>query len=203
MIYWKPLFFFVRRRGYDHHSSKDIVQEFLTRLFERSAFKQADPARGRFRTWLLAALSNFLRDWRKSALREKRGSGKLTLSLDFEMGESEYELEVAVDASPEEALNRAWARNLLEATIASLEVSPPRLLALRMRLAGQNYAEILAATRLIPAAAKTSNHRLRAQLRALIEARIRATVAAEADFKAELREFISLISETARDRRRK
>lgn len=193
-LYWKPLFFFVRRRGFDHHTSKDIVQEFVTRLFERAAFTQADPGRGRFRTWLLAALTNFLKDWKKAETRQKRGGGVLPDSLDFEKGESEYRLQVPVDASPEEALKKAWARSLLEEALASLEASPAQIQALRMRMDDRGYEEIGAATGMDPAAAKTSTHRLRAQLKGLIEARIRATVADEEEFRAELNEFISLIS---------
>lgn len=202
-IYWQPLFFFVRRRGYDHHSSADIVQEFLKGLFERSAFKQADPERGRFRTWLLAALDNFLKDWNKSATRAKRGGGVMPLSLDFERGESEYVLQVPVDASPEEALNRAWARSLLESAINGMEAAPSHVLALRMRLNGENFAQIAAATGLTPAAARTATHRLRPVLRAILEARIRATVTNAEEFKAELNDFFVQISVTRRASHRK
>ncbi len=193
-IYWKPLFFFVRRHGYDHQTAMDIVQEFLTRLFERSAFRQADPERGRFRTWLLAALTNFLKDWHRSATRAKRGGGAALLSLDFEKGESEYALQVPVDASPEQVMRKAWARSLLESAMETLEAPETQVTALRMRMDGKNYEEIRAATGLAPAAAKTSTHRLRTYLRAIIEARIRATVSTEEEFRAELDEFISLIS---------
>ncbi len=202
-IYWKPLFFFVRRRGYDRHASEDIVQEFLTRLFERSAFKQADPARGRFRTWLLAALENFLKDWNKSATRAKRGRGVLPLSLDFEAVESKYQVDVPVEASPEDALNREWARSLLESAIEGMEAAPSHVLALRMRLNGDGFAEIAAATGLAPAAARTATHRLRPLLRGVLEARIRATVSNAEEFKAELNELFSQVSVTRRGRRRK
>lgn len=191
--YWQPLFFFVRRRGYDHETSKDIVQEFLTRLIERAAFEQADPARGRFRTWLLASLTNFLKDWRKAEKREKRGGGVAPLSLDFERGEAEY-LQVPVEASPEDALKREWARNLLETSIALLKASSPQIEALRRRMKGESYNAIAKATGLHVPFAKASTHRLRAQLKEIVESRIRATVADEDEFREELAEFISLIS---------
>lgn len=193
-IYWKPLFFFVRRRGYDHETSKDIVQEFLTRLFRKAAISQADPGRGRFRTWILAALTNFLKDWKRSEMREKRGGGVVPLSLDFEGGERDYRVEVPVEASPEEALRKEWARSLLHASLEKLEAAPAQVEALRMRMRGMSYGEISAATGLTAAAAKSSTHRLRAQLRGIIEARIRATVSDEEEFRAELDEFLSLIS---------
>ena len=72
-VYWKPLYFFVRQHGYDNETSKDMVQGFLTTLMQRDAFSKADPARGRFRTFLLAALSNFIKDCAKAETRLKRG----------------------------------------------------------------------------------------------------------------------------------
>ena len=89
-IYWKPLYFFVRQQGHSNETAKDIVQEFLKTLMERDAIKRADPARGRFRTFLLASLSNFLKDWAKAESRLKRGGDQTIFSLDFASGESEF-----------------------------------------------------------------------------------------------------------------
>src|SRR4030095_8957503 len=68
-VYWKPLYFFVRQHGYDNESSKDMVQSFLTTLMQRDAFAPADPPRGPLRNFLLAALSNFLKDCAKAETR--------------------------------------------------------------------------------------------------------------------------------------
>jgi RNA polymerase sigma factor (sigma-70 family) len=86
-IYWKPLYFFVRQHGADNETAKDIVQEFLTSMLERGSLTKADPARGRFRTFLLAALTNFMKDRQKAAARQKRGGAQTILSLDFADGE--------------------------------------------------------------------------------------------------------------------
>src|SRR5580693_4722180 len=72
-IYWKPLYFFVRQKGHDNESAKDLVQDFLTTLLSKQTLKKADASRGRFRTFLLVALENFIKDRQKSASREKRG----------------------------------------------------------------------------------------------------------------------------------
>ena len=71
--YWHPLCLFVRSSGHDAETSKDLTQAFFERLLEKAYLKEADPARGRFRTFLLAALKHFLaNEWdREQAV--KRG----------------------------------------------------------------------------------------------------------------------------------
>src|SRR6516162_7032248 len=104
-VYWKPLYFFVRQQGFPNETAKDIVQEFLKTLMERGSLKRADPARGRFRTFLLASLSNFLKDRAKAESRLKRGGDQTIFSLDFATGENEFTREVASGESPETILN--------------------------------------------------------------------------------------------------
>src|SRR5207249_6631861 len=58
--YWKPLYFFLRQRGQTHHDAEDLVQAFFRRFLEKDAVREASQQRGRFRSFLLAALKNFL-----------------------------------------------------------------------------------------------------------------------------------------------
>jgi RNA polymerase sigma-70 factor (ECF subfamily) len=58
--YWYPLYSFVRRQGRPHHEAEDCTQEFLARLLVGDGVARARPERGRFRTFLLTALRNFL-----------------------------------------------------------------------------------------------------------------------------------------------
>jgi RNA polymerase sigma factor (sigma-70 family) len=164
-IYWKPLYFFVRQKGYDNETAKDMVQDFLTNALERNTLLKADPARGRFRTFLLAALTNFVKDWHKAASRLKRGGGQATLSLDFEGGERQYAIDVASGETPEAALNRAWALSTLEACISELRGNPLHLQAFRLMMDGASYSEIGKKTGLGESAAKAAVFRLRQQLR--------------------------------------
>ncbi len=192
-IYWKPLYFYVRQRGYGNEAAKDIVQEFLTGLLERGAIGRADPSRGRFRTFLLTSLSRFLQDWAKAAGRQKRGAGQTILSLDFAAGEREYALQVAAGEPPERVLHRAWARSLWERSLAQLRADPAHLEAFRLYLADADYKTICARTGLSEAAAKTAVHRLKAQLKEIVLGHIRRTVAGEEEVKAELAEFLALM----------
>lgn len=192
-LYWKPLYFFIRQHGYDVETAKDMVQEFFTTLMERNALSKADPARGRFRTFLLAALGNFMKDWSKAANRQKRGAGQLVFSLDFARGEREFPLVVAAGEPPEAVLNRAWARSLWEQSLQELKGDPAHLEAFRLHLADESYAAISQKTGLSEPAAKTAVHRLKGQLRDIIVGHIRETVANEDDLKAEVAEFMTLL----------
>lgn len=167
-IYWKPLYFFVRQKGYDNETSKDLVQDFLTAALEHGTLSKADPARGRFRTFLLAALTNFIKDWNRASARLKRGGGHALLSLDFEGGEQEYSLETATEETPEALFHRAWARGLLAQCIAELKGKPAHLRAFELLMGGTSYDAICRETGLNESAAKTAIHRLRNQLRSLL-----------------------------------
>ncbi|MBV8881815.1 MAG: sigma-70 family RNA polymerase sigma factor [Planctomycetaceae bacterium] len=193
-IYWKPLYFFVRRRGVDNETAKDIVQEFLAQLLEKHSFSKADPARGRFRTFLLASLQNFMKDRVKAASRAKRGGGKMFLSLDFERGESDYKTQVAEGEAPEAAMNRAWAKSLWDRSLAELVADADHLLAFQLYLSNTDAKTIAARTGLSEAAVHSAVHRLKGQFRDIILSYIRETVSSEDELKAELAEFKSLLS---------
>ena len=193
-IYWKPLYFFVRQHGADNETAKDIVQEFLTSVLERGSLTKADPARGRFRTFLLAALTNFMKDRQKAASRQKRGGDQTILSLDFADGEREYALEVSSGEPPEKVLHRTWARTLWKQALAELKGEPSHLEAFKLYMADVGYEEIGRRTGLTPAAAKMAVHRMKGQLRDVVQHYILQTVQDEDELKAEIAEFMGLLS---------
>src|SRR5438105_4219408 len=80
--YWYPLYAFVRRRGYSPEDAEDLTQSFFARLLERDYVKQADRERGKFRTFLLTALSHFLADEWDRAHRFKRGGAHQFIAID-------------------------------------------------------------------------------------------------------------------------
>lgn len=192
-VYWKPLYFFVRQQGYPNETSKDIIQEFLKTLMERGSLRRADPARGRFRTFLLAALSNFLKDRAKAESRLKRGGDQTIFSLDFVRGEGEYVREAARGDSPETILNRAWATSLWRHAVEELKGDPVHLEAFHGYLADESYESICARTGLSQAAAKTAVHRLKGRLREIVIGHLRETAASEEDLEGELAEFLALL----------
>lgn len=58
--YWGPIYEYIRHRGYSAQDAQDLTQEFFARFIEKNYAGQADPARGRFRSFLLASLNHFL-----------------------------------------------------------------------------------------------------------------------------------------------
>jgi DNA-directed RNA polymerase specialized sigma24 family protein len=118
-IYWKPLYVYLRQRGLERNEAQDSLQDFLAGLTERGSILRATPSRGRFRTFLLASLNNFLKDRGKAALRKKRGGGRPILSLDLCRGEYDYVRHAMAGETPELAFDRAWARSLLDQCVPS------------------------------------------------------------------------------------
>src|SRR3954454_2664287 len=99
--YWDPLYSFLRRRGYPPHDAEDLTQAFFARLLEKRGLGRVDPEQGRFRTFLLASLKNFLaNDWDRSQAL-KRGGGQTILALDAESAEARYQLEPSHDMTPD------------------------------------------------------------------------------------------------------
>jgi len=192
-VYWKPLYFFVRQRGYDHETAEDVVQSFLVLLVERKVVARADPGRGRFRSLLLSALENYIRDWSKGRSRQKRGKGRKVLSLDFAEGEKDYELQVATHDRSEVLVDRAWAQALFAECLSQLKGNSVHLEALKLHLAGANYRMISARTGLTEPAARLAVHRLHAEFRELLTRHILQTAVDKGELEAEIRNFISLL----------
>jgi RNA polymerase sigma factor (sigma-70 family) len=125
-VYWYPVYAYVRRRGYSVEDARDLTQAFFARLLEKTDLRGADPARGRFRSFLLSAVRHFLsnqRDW-QSAL--KRGGGQPMLPLDFASGEERYIREPSDQLDPERIFERRWAMEVLESALKRLEADYAR-----------------------------------------------------------------------------
>lgn len=91
--YWYPLYAFVRRQGHGEHEAQDLTQEFFARLLKKRGLRSADPGRGKFRSFLLTSMKNFLANEWDSAMTQKRGGGHIHFSLDAETAEERYKLE--------------------------------------------------------------------------------------------------------------
>src|SRR5262245_63172086 len=78
--YWWPLYAFVRRRGYDAHEAQDLTQEFFARLLGKDFLHSVDRSRGKFRSFLLAALENFMaKEWRRAYVEKRGGGGEVMI----------------------------------------------------------------------------------------------------------------------------
>lgn len=115
--YWKPIYRTIRITwGRSNEDAKDLTQAFFAMICEDDFFERFCPAKGRFRSFIKAALAHFMVDQEKARNRIKRGGGKHILSLDAAEDTTPLEPEDA-NATPEAILDREWADTLLEESI--------------------------------------------------------------------------------------
>src|SRR5215472_5588911 len=86
--YWYPLYAFVRYRGHSPEDAQDLTQGFFLHLFEHKALTHMDPLKGKFPTFMIAALQNYLSHQGELARRLKRGGNVEFVYLDFRRAEN-------------------------------------------------------------------------------------------------------------------
>lgn len=107
--YHQPVYAFIRHRCHDPEKARDLCQGFFEMLIETGFYKKAEREKGRFRTYLLAAVKNYLNeDYRKSQ-RLKRGGDKIHLSLDLDEAELGFRGELSSESKNEAAFDHDWA----------------------------------------------------------------------------------------------
>ena len=194
--YWFPLYAYVRRRVHDPSEAQDLTQDFFARLIEKNILAHAAPDRGRFRSFLLTAMKNFLaNEWNK-ARAEKRGGHAPVLSLDFESGDSRCTLEPSHDLTAERLFERKWAMTLLDLVLSRLrneyaaDGKTAQFDLLRHFIGGHrsesSYAEVARDLDMNEGAAKVAAHRLRRRYRDLLRKELAQTVADPADVDDEI-----------------
>src|SRR5437763_3940847 len=101
--YWYPLYVYARRQGNSPEDAQDLTQDFFSRLLEKNYLGKADRDRGKFRTFLLGSLKNFLVNEWKRAGGLKRGGGGEFVSIDANVAEDGYAAGTANEANPDAA----------------------------------------------------------------------------------------------------
>ena len=201
--YWYPLYAYARRRGQSVEDAQDLTQAFFARLLERHWVADANRERGRFRTFLLTAMSRFMADEWDKVRAQKRGGGVGHVPLQLDDAETRYGCEPADHRTPEEYFERRWALTLLDTVLQRLraeyesEGKGGLFAALSETLAGsresQPYAELAAQLSLSEGAVKVAVHRLRKRYRHLLRAEIAQTAAQGEDVDEELRHLFAAL----------
>jgi RNA polymerase sigma-70 factor (ECF subfamily) len=203
--YWYPLYAYLRRYGCDPHEAEDLTQGFLARMLEKDDFRLADRERGKFRSFLMASLRNFVANERKHAKRLKRGGGATPVPIDVNDAERHYAQEAVEDLTPEKLFERSWALNVLEQAMDRLEAEwekggkTAQFDALKAYLTpgkeSTTYREIAEALGMTEGAVKVAVHRLRRAYRAQLRAVIAETVSTEDDIEEEIRDLFGVFSD--------
>ncbi|MBI1310281.1 sigma-70 family RNA polymerase sigma factor [bacterium] len=203
--YWSPLYSYVRKRGHSVDDSRDLTQEFFARLLEKTTVAAADPQRGRFRTFLLTSMQNFLANEHDRETALKRGGGTTLFPMDFDSAERGIAIEPADSApSPEAAFEREWALQILQQALAELKIeyveSGRRELfdalspALTDASESPRYSSIADARGMSRDAVRMAASRLRKRYRELIRSAIRSTVASDDEVESELADLFRALS---------
>ena len=202
--YWYPLYAYLRRKGSNPHEAQDLTQEFFYRLINDNYLGAVDRRRGKFRSFLLAALNHFVSNQRDYERAAKRGGKTQIVSLDAATeGETRFLREpAALELSPEKVFERNWFLALFDQALARLreEVGSGRTetfdqlkqFIIDDAEAGDYNA---AATRvnMTPNAVAVTVHRWRERYKKLVREEITRTVADPSEIDEELHRFFSVL----------
>lgn len=202
--YWFPLYAFVRRRGYRDDQAQDLAQSFFVRLIEKGVVASADPQRGRFRTFLLASLQNFLANEVAKQKTWRRGGKTSVLSLDFHDAEGRLAHEVVDNLTPEAEFNRRWALQVLDRVVAGLESDfqtqgkAEQFAVLRPYLSTDSqrlpYSEVAETLGMSESNVKVAVHRLRRKYRRRLEQEIQDTLESPEQLEQEIHALFAALS---------
>jgi RNA polymerase sigma factor (sigma-70 family) len=205
--YWPPIYSFIRRRGYSPSDAQDLTQSFFAFFLRTKAYARTDRLHGKFRSFLLASVKNFLADdWdRDQAI--KRGGDYQFVSLDQETAEAFYDAPSASDSTAESLFELRWAKTVTAGALNSLrkELQAEDKLKLfeqvKSFLTGgtviPSYDEASARMGVPKATVKTHVHRLRQRYREIVRREIARTVSAPHEIDEELRYLCNVLAEAA------
>jgi RNA polymerase sigma-70 factor (ECF subfamily) len=201
--YWYPLYVFIRRQGRSAEESQDLTQEFFTRLLEKHFLTQVDRAKGKFRSFLLAACKHFLSNERDRARAKKRGGGRELISFDAQEAERRYRLEPTHDLTPEKLFERRWVLTLLDQVLAQLKIEfiqegkEDQFTHLKDYLTGDkgraSYREVAEKLGMTEGALKVAIHRLRKRYRELLRQEIAKTLNKGDAIEDEIRDLFAAL----------
>ena len=204
--YWPPIYSFVRRRGYAPSDAQDLTQAFFAYFLRTKAYARTDPVHGKFRSFLLASVKNFVaNDWdREQALR--RGGEYQFVSLNSETAEAFYDAAEARDSTAERLFDLRWATTLTTGALNSLrqELQADGKVKLFEQLSNfltggsaiPSYDDVSASTGLPRATVKTHVHRLRLRYREIVRSQIARTVSSSDEIDEELHYLYNVLADS-------
>jgi RNA polymerase sigma-70 factor (ECF subfamily) len=208
--YWAPLYTFIRSRGHSVHDAQDVTQDFFAYLIEHKIYARADRQKGKFRSFLLASLKNFLADSydREQALKRGGAYDFLPLNED-QIGEAESMFQThfaSGESKGEDCLfERSWAEALVAAGLEQLaaayraEGQETLFQELKIFLTGSSYplpsyADLAARLGTVASTLRSHVTRLRAQYRKALRDQVRQTVDTDAEVDEELHELLRVLT---------
>jgi DNA-directed RNA polymerase specialized sigma24 family protein len=201
--YWRPIFAFLRRRGFAPTEAEDFTQGFFAELLERRSLSAVRKEKGRLRSFLLGGLKYFLANEERRAMAVKRGKGQRLIPLEQFRADDRIEIEPADPVTAEMIYERRWALTVLERVLGRLkdeyQASDNGALfdSLKELLPDEpgspSQAEIAARLGKTENAVRQSFYRFRQRYQALLREEIANTVATPGDIEDELRHLVAIL----------
>lgn len=203
--YWRPVYLYVRGRGYSREQSEDLTQGFFERLIEKNQLADFRQERGRFRSFLLATVKNYLANQHDWATAAKRGGDRKHLTIDWSQGEPErtFLSEAVESTTPENLFAREWGRTVIDRTRERVRAEMERagkktqFDELLSNLTGDEdvpYRHLASRLGMTEGAVRVSVHRLRRRFRELLEDEVGQTLLSPAELGDEIRFLFSALS---------
>jgi RNA polymerase sigma-70 factor (ECF subfamily) len=203
-MYWYPLYAYLRRCGHNAEDAQDLTQGFFESLLEHNGLRVIDRARGRFRSFLLAALNHYVSNVRDRDRAQKRGGSVLHTSVERIAAEARYGREPVDPWTPETVFDRTWAHTLLDRVLTRVHAEWQskgkglQFVTLKSCLTGDrlsaSYREIGISLSMTEGAVKQAVYRLRHAYRDALYDEIERTVSHRDDVEAELRHLFDAVS---------
>lgn len=183
--YWPPVYAFVRRCGVEAADAEDLTQAFFGRLIEHGDVAQADPRRGKFRSFLLASVKHFMSNERDRARTKKRGGDIVHVEIDISTADEAL--------TPDQLFDKQWAMVVVERALQALRDAgePEHLMPF---LAGEeSYAAVASERGTSEGALRVAVHRSRRRFRDQLRRIVEETVEPD-DVDDEIRFLIGAVS---------
>jgi RNA polymerase sigma-70 factor (ECF subfamily) len=206
--YWKPVYCYLRQKGYGNEDAKDLTQGFFHEVvLGRKLIQRADHRKGRFRTLLLTALDRYLTSAHRRRTAQKRTAGSRLVPLEH--------VDIAALPEPvgklssEEFFNYAWISELLDRMLEAVEAEClqrgmavhwdlfyDRVLHPILECAEPPSLESLCRKHRIDSTVKVSNmiFAVKRRFQASAKRLLRQSVASEDDFSEEMLELVKFLA---------
>ena len=202
--YWLPVYAFMRRQSKNVDDAQDLTQGFFASLLSHDALADVHPARGRFRSFLLAAAKHFVCNDRDKNSAAIRGGHVILHSFDYDLGEQQLSSELFREQSPEAIFERRWALAMLDRVLVRLrqefELGGRLTLfeSLSEHLSGaaadESLLEVAQRLQMSPEAVRVALHRLRKRYRHILRDEIAQTTDSPDDVDDEIRQLFRALS---------
>lgn len=205
--YWRPLYFYARQRGLSATDAEDATQEFMRELIEGEILSSADPAKGRFRNYLLTIWKRFLIDRNRGETRLKRGGGDVITSIFCASGEKDFldrSTYTPKNRNPEELFEEEWASSIVREAFSTLESEYAKSNRTKIfhglapyitkPVNGETYSTIASQNGMTVGAAKVALHRLRQRFADVLRQSVEETLDDPSELEAEIQVLLRFIS---------